>query len=45
MAVRLIVLMTLYIVYYIIFTAQNNSIMSFTSEIAYQNLIIGSITK
>jgi len=38
-------LIAIYITYYVIFTAHNNNIQTMTSQVAYQNLIIGSVTK
>jgi hypothetical protein len=41
----IVCLIAIYIAYFFIFTAHNNTIQTITSRIAYQNLIIGSITK
>jgi hypothetical protein len=38
-------LLALYIAYYYLFYQHNNSVMGLTSEIAYQNLIIGGVAK
>lgn len=43
--VSMVGLLALYITFFVIFTRHNNAILGMTEEIAYQNLIIGSITK
>jgi hypothetical protein len=45
MGLGLVGFLGLYISYYFLFYQHNNSVIALTSEIAYQNLIIGAVTK